>query len=266
MRRVTKELLRGTSFASLSILFLTVCTPAQTVNTPTPTRMGNGSIQASVMATAPARPEDGKAGSPESDPSGMADYVLSVPFGEGVSPSDVIDQELPCEPNASACGGAATVRIRIVPSNFAPGVDWNDVLNPPAGRSPNGHVVAKFTNMSDNRFAPLNLPAHESAYLWIGQAGNSNQRKAVVYKITSRAATPIKQVRDYKICQKPRTGPAVHLYPMFDCNQGAASTASNQPIAKLASLFTHESRTPMLHGSGLWVSCSAGCCQVTMVQ
>lgn len=252
--------------AALPVFVFTACTPPQTVNTGSPSGMGTGSIQANIMATPPARPEDGKAGSPESDPSGMADYVLSVPFGEGVPPSDVIDQELPCEPDASACGGAAKVRIRIVPSNYAPGVDWSDVLNPPAGRSPNGHVVAKFTNMSDNNFAPLNLPAHESAYLWIGQAGSSAQRKAVVYRITAHAAIPIKQVRDYKICQKPRTGPAVHLYPMFDCNQGAASAALNQPLAKLASLFTHESPPPTLHGSGLWVSCSAGCCQVTMVQ
>jgi len=245
--------------AIIPFVLVTACTQPQTVSTGAPS--GMGPVQASMLVTAPGRPEDGKAGSPEADPSGMVDYVLSVPFGEGIPASDVVDEALPCEPNPAACDGQANVRIRIVPSNFSPTIRWNNVLNPPSGQSPNGHVVAKITNMSDYRFAPLNLPAHESAYLWIGQAGMSNQRKVVLYKITSRAAIPIKQVRDYKICEKPPTGPATHLYPMLDCNQGSSSTASTASIVKLASFFKHDSRPMMVHTSGLWVSCAEGCCQ-----
>lgn len=225
------------------------------------------------MSMQGGKPADGKPGKPEDKPGEMLVYASQIPFGEGIPSGDIIDQPFPCEPTPQQCGGQASVRIRIVPSNFAPNVDWNGILNPGSGQQPkNGHFVAKVTNPTDYPFGPLRLAPNDVAYLWVGTVGNgnANMQSVVLYRLDgTRAVQLARAVRPAVICNKPRTTPAVHLYPMLGCDQsypraGASSTASLQSMTHLTSYFARPARDNMVHTSGLWVSCDAGCCQVQM--
>jgi hypothetical protein len=227
------------------------------------------------MSMMQGKPEDGKSGKPETKPGEMLVYASEIPFGEGVPAADIVDDSLPCEPTPQQCDGHAKARIRIVPSNFAPNIDWDGILTPGAGQPPkNGHFVAKVTNMNDYPFKPLGMGNRDVAYLWVGTvgngAGNPDVQSVALYKLDGTTARPIaRAVRPALICRKAKTGPAVHLFPLLVCDlnysrPGAASTASAESMTHLVSYFAHASRDAMVHTSGLWVSCDAGCCQVQL--
>jgi hypothetical protein len=226
------------------------------------------------MAMMAGDPKNGMAGKPETQPLDMLNYALAIPFGLGALPADIVDEELPCEPTPQQCGGQAKVRIQILPSPFSPDVDWDGILTPPAGQPPkNGHFVAKVTNMTDYPFGPLRLGPREVGFLWVGTVGNgpSNLQTVALYKLNGTTAqTLARTVRAPLICHKAKTGPAVHLFPMLGCDQtyprpGAASTASIESMTHLVSYFAKAARDDkMVHTSGLWVSCDAGCCQVQL--
>lgn len=249
--------------AALPVFLLTACAPPPAANTGAQSGMGSENIQASMMVSLP-KPKDGKPGKPEDHALEMLQYAASLPFGQGVPASDIVDDSLACE---SSCDATHTkARIQIVPSNYAPEVGWGKILNPGPGTPPNGHIVAKISNLNDYPFPPLQMGPQEVAYLWIGEIRGSANAKAAIYKLDGSTAFKLKEARTL-ICPKAVGPPAVHLFPSPGCDQRVSmQMASTEPIAKLASLFTRETRTTMLHGSGLWVSCSEGCCQVTMVQ
>jgi len=246
--------------AASALLILTGCTQQQPVNTGSSPVMQSGNIAASVQMSAPGqKPKDGKPGKPQDNPNDFQLYALSIPFGEGIPTGDIIDQQLDCETNCDATH--TTAHIRIVPSNYAPDVEWDPIVNPNPGNRKNGHFVAKISNLSDYPFPPLNMDANDVAFLWIGENGSSNNLRASLYRFGPSGAQKLREAK-VLICRKPKGSPAVHLYASMDCREGAASTASADHLIHLASNSKHDERTSMVHTSGLWVSCSEGCCQV----
>jgi hypothetical protein len=126
--------------------------------------------------------------------------------------------------------------------------------------------------MTDYPFFPLRLGPRDVAYLWVGTVGNgaANVQTVALYKLDGTRAEPItRAARAPLICNKLPMGPAVHLFPAVDCSQTyprGSSSASMQSMTHLASYFKSASHDNYVHTSGLWVSCSEGCCQVSMLQ
>src|SRR6476619_1398031 len=134
--------------ASAALFIVTGCTQQQPVNTGTPTVMRNTNIAASVQMSLPGqKPKEGKPGKPDDNPNDFQLYALSVPFGEGIPAADIVDDSLDCEPRCDASHTRA--RIRIVPSNYGPDVEWDPIVNPRPGNNRNGHFVAKISNLND---------------------------------------------------------------------------------------------------------------------
>ncbi len=254
-----KRLFRTVMLVTLSIVAATVCSK--------PSQGAGGAGGTGEDSSFVGKPEDGVSGSPESHPRVMVGYAQQLAFGEGIPETDFVDQELDCEPDAKSCDNQATVRIRIVPANHGPEVDWNDVLHPAQGAR-NGHIVAKVTNMGEAYFAPLNLAKHDVAFLWVGPVGLAGtQRTVALYKLGTLSAKMLAKATDTRICSKPKPTPSVHLFPMLGCEQPyppAVKQSSIEPFSALISYFVRAVRTSFVHTSGLWVGCSNGCCQVQL--
>jgi hypothetical protein len=224
--------------------------------------MQSANVAASIQMSPPGqKPKEGKPGKPDDNPNDFQLYALSIPFGEGIPAADIVDDSLDCEPRCDASHTRA--RIRIVPSNYGPDVEWDPIVNPRPGNNRNGHFVAKISNLNDYPFPPLNMEANDVAYLWIGENGSSNNLRASLYRFgpNPNNARKLREAR-VLICRKPKGTPAVHLYSSMECRDGATSTASTDHLVRLASNSRHDVMAPMVHTSGLWVSCAEGCCQV----
>lgn len=246
--------------AAASLFILSGCMQPKTANTGTPTTMGTENIAATVQMTAPGqKPKEGKPGKPQDNPSDFLLYALSIPFGENIPGADIVDDSLDCEPRCDASHTKA--RIRIVPSNYGPDIEWDAIVNPKPGNPKNGHFVAKISNLNEYPFPPLKMDANDVAFLWIGENGSSNNSRAALYSFGSNGLQKLREAK-VLICRKPKGTPAVHLFASMDCSQGATSTASADHLVRLASASRHDVMAAMVHNSGLWVSCSEGCCQV----
>jgi hypothetical protein len=211
------------------------------------------------------KPADGLPGQPEAMPGAMNDYVQQLDFGAGADPSGIFEGDLTCGMPAK-CGGKTTVRLRIVPSNFANVADWDGALN-----RGNGHVVAKVSNLDDVPYDRLNLGPHDIAYLWVGDSQGLG-RTVALYTVKSGAVKRLFKFKGRTFCRMSTPQPpAVHINTPPKCTSmdskplGAATEqASIEPFTEIAS-YVVKAVTRMFaqsgFDSGLWVSCSLGCCE-----
>ena len=236
---------------SVSILFVLVAFSAFTK----PTAHGRAAM----------KPADGIPGPPEAMPGAMDDYVQQIDFGAGSDPSGIFEGDLPCGMPAK-CGGQATVRLRIVPSNYATSADWGHAL-----QNGNGYVVAKVSNLQGVPFDRLNLNPYEVGYVWVGDSQGVG-RTAALYSVRAGTVKRLFKFKGVKFCNDTTTQkPAVHIYTPPKCtNQyakpagAAAEQASIEPFTAIGSyLFSAVARKLGQPGldSGLWISCSLGCCE-----
>src|SRR6266536_2250211 len=80
-----------------------------------------------------ADPKGGLKGSPENFAADFEAYAQQLGFGE-VPGSVVLDEKFPC-PDKTKCGGQDSVHLRVVPSNYAATVHWDQALG-----TGNGHI------------------------------------------------------------------------------------------------------------------------------
>lgn len=213
---------------------------------------------------APGGPKDGLAGQPEAKAAEMADYIQRIDFGAGSDPSGIFVGELQCAVPAS-CGGRESVHVRIVPSNFAATADWDKALH-----GGNGHVVAKVSNLDAVPYDRLNLGPNEVGYVWVGDSQGLGGT-AALYTVKGGNVKRIFMFKGRTFCRNSAPQqPAVHINTPSKCSEmdskamGAAQQASIEPFTAIASyLVKRVSRmlSPPPAESGLWISCSLGCCE-----
>ena len=220
-----------------------------------------------VAQVTSGRPADGFAGTPEGNPRGMDDYVQKIDFGAGSDPSGIFEGDLPCAMPAK-CGGKTAVRVRIVPSNFATASDWDKALH--AGG--NGYIVAKVTNLEGVPFDRLNLGPYEVGYVWVGESLGLGRLPAL-YAVRAGTVKRIFRFKGQTFCRDSTPQkPAVHINTPSKCSDPSSSPAaatmqqaSIEPFAAIASYLVKTARrmlAPPPVDSGLWISCSVGCCEV----
>ena len=193
-------------------------------------------------------------------------YLASLDFSQTDS---VVDTTIPCH-DAGDCSGGS-VHLRIVPEKNAYKVPVDDAL-----KSGRGYIVARIENKSQSIYKSLNLAPNETAYLWVG-AMPSGPRRIGIFHITGETghATWRSTASRAGWCappagSPPRTVSAVHLNAMPEC----ASTKNfySSPMKGIgitdirlattsASILSDAARKAMAHRSGLWFSCSLGCCE-----
>jgi hypothetical protein len=194
--------------------------------------------------------EAGLAGAPGDNPQTQA-YLHSVHF-DPANAAGIIDQDVECEKNHQDHPS----HLRVVPSHYSHKVVWANAQN-----GGNGHFVAQIT-VSAGNCENLHLNAGETGYLWIGP-GAGGARTARVYKqLGNDGIDPNDPAETTSIafCNYANQGrPESHLWNPPKCtdpNPGPTPPVHPAP---------DESKNPVrikIHDSGLWVSCSSGCCQV----
>lgn len=237
-------------FGSVSILFVLVAF--------------SGFMKPAPRELVLAKPGDGLPGQPEANPAAMDAYVQQIDFGAGADTSGIFDGALPCG-NPDNCGGKSAVRLRIVPSNLATNADWDSALG-----NGNGYIVAKITNLDSVPFDRLNLGAGEIAYVWIGDSQGVG-RAPTLYTVRSGKVKRLFKFKGRTFCRdSAQQKPAVHIYTPTKCTDtklksaAAATEASIEPISAIgAYLVKAVARmiAPPPADSGLWISCSLGCCE-----
>jgi hypothetical protein len=205
-------------------------------------------------------------------------YLASLDFSQTDS---IVDTTIPCHDAADCSGGS--VRIRIVPEKNAYKVPVDEAL-----KSGRGYIVAQIENKSQSAYKSLNLSPDETAYLWVGgvPAGGpggvpEGARRIAVVRINREigGATWLSTARSAGWCVAPpglvRSVSAVHLKPMPECvNTNRLYSIpmkgvglSDIRLATTSSNILSEAvRRVMAHRSGLWFSCSLGCCEATDIE
>jgi len=209
--------------------------------------------------TAFADPKDGFKGSPEALTEDFEAYTQRLGFGE-VPGSGILDERFPC-PDRTKCGGQDSVELRVVPSNYAPSVHWDQALG-----TGNGHIVAKLINMDTVAYDPLKLAKSDIAYLWVGSM-NGVPRGAALYRIRGGKLIRLYKFSSLKFCKGTNGGlPAVHSNRPPKCTDSdpkplSAAQASIFPVGAVLDGLMHVMNRKQALTGGLWISCSVGCCE-----
>jgi hypothetical protein len=208
-------------------------------------------------------------GPPGMTPATTIDYMKNkVSFGRKAADDSAFIGPYPCPgcPNNP-------VTLTVVPEKQAQHISWDEAFRNDKNK---GAIVAKVVNDNDYPYPPLQLNAHDSAYLWVGPITNDGTDRAVAYyKIDATAGTavgPINPDRSVVYCDMPNWNNRTHSaakgqHPManrcyrvtYEPVPPYAASATKAPM----SLFTNVSYTSaMFRSSGTWISCVYGCCEV----
>lgn len=221
---------------------------------------------AAVAQVISGRLAEGFAGMPEANPRAMNDYVQKIDFGAGSDSTGIFEGDLQCAMPAK-CGGKTTVHLRITPSNLANVADWDKALR----TGGNGYIVAKVTNLDDVPFDRLNLGPSEVGYVWVGESLGLGRLPAL-YAVRSGTVKRIFRFKGRTFCRdRTPQKPAVHINTPSKCSDPNSSPmgasmqqASIEPFTALGAYVVRAVRrmlVPPPVDSGLWISCSAGCCE-----
>ncbi len=174
-----------------------------------------------------------------------------------------IFQEFTCDTKTGQgkCGDKVSLTLGFTVATYAKDVEWH-TLKKGHGR---GHFLLKIRNRNNDAYQPWNIPANDSAYLWMGETEGGNPTVGLYhinrdYTVGSQLVGALK----VSICFKPANDMSeVHFN--YGCATGltnakaqSANLASAAPMDMPNAFFAISSR------SGLWVSCSSGCCEVQL--
>ena len=212
----------------------------------------------SAAAQAQGRdPSKGLPGKPESQPTNFESYAKDLGFGNTANTMR-FDGTIKC-PDAAKCGGNSEVTLTIVPSDYVE--DWDGAIK----GTKNGHIVAKVFNAGYKPFGYWNLNADDVlSYIWVGQFQGG--KGAALYAMRDGKLTRIFTFSGVKKCSKTAGPPEVHFNTPANCTEtiGLAPERNVQLASLSTDKFLAQFDATQGRGliSGLWVSCSAGCCEV----
>jgi hypothetical protein len=208
-------------------------------------------------------------GPPGTDTAATIDYMKNKVKFDGKSAADsAFTGPYPCE----GCPQNPAM-LTVVPEKQALHINWDEAFR---NDDNEGAIVAKVVNENDFPYPPLQLNAHDSAYMWVGPITASGNDRAVAYykidAVTGHASAAINPDRSVTYCDMPKWKGRTHSaakgeHPMasrcykvtYEPVPSPVSSASAKPLP----LFTNVSFTSaMFRSSGTWISCVYGCCEV----
>ena len=232
------------------------CKPSDTGSNPADTDTGG---TGTPVGTTDLIPDKGMPGFPTEDQEATRKYLMSIRWASDLPLGDVVDGDLLDDNNQKR-------KIRIVPSDAAFGVNWQGSIN----GTDNGYFVAKIYNREPGAIAALNIPAHQTGYLWVGRLNATQRGVAIVRVRHDGQATIAKTLSWDNYCAESHSRSRVELTEGKKCpaRAGANTSASMPATVTLASNVGPAAATSssFLAGLGLWITCSGGCCEVKMRQ
>lgn len=235
--------LKGLATVTFLILTASVCLAAERPPAPHP--------PPPAPVVNQAKPDKGMTGNPITDRTATRNYLLSLAWGDNLPDDQVVE--------AQVKWGNNTGTIRIVPSVTANAVNWQTAL-----RTGPGYFVAKIYNLENRPLGPFGLGALETGYLWVGEIG-PNRRGVKIYTFQNDGVVTPKGA-DLSLagyCADGHSVPSVRLRPPV-CDPPTATSAQRtgaSPGPRFI-LASETSAAVTRFASGLWVSCSGGCCEV----
>lgn len=178
--------------------------------------------------------------------------------------------------DCATCPGGK-ILLMIIPVTDAPARNWQGDLT--SGNP--GDVVAQVINIDTVAFPELSLDTNQVAYAWVGQIGPNgtpNNRGFGVYKLkddgtvaASRWVLPKSQI---KFCPHDNPQAAPHITEHHEgpgqCGFLTASAVKGKNrlgwfgVSPAYGATAHSASTATVGSGGLWITCSGGCCQVSV--
>ena len=219
-------------------------------------------IAACSNRNATATRDDGKKGTFGENGKETLQYLDKLDFTIASVGESVLVKKYKCTPQGTCPPDG--VRLMFIPETGAYKRDWQKAMT----KDNEGYVVAAVLNVDNTVFADLGLEPGKLAYVWVGQIGaTTDLRGLAVYRLDDngvRAAT-WSQTSKLNLCTKPnsptRTRPSIKgKYPDGEtCTQISVAQSIFGP--RVAYAATARSAFQEII-SGLWISCSGGCCEV----
>jgi hypothetical protein len=177
--------------------------------------------------------------------------------------------------NGSTCGGKTEVQFRIRPRHNAHTFNHRRILR---GDDPE-QFIAEITNLDTVSYGPWRVGPNETVHLYVGLRATGD-RRITIYRLD-----PIDGSRDILVTAQRATHcevsahswPRVEVYTPWHCKgkadlrilYGTAYPASETSSANaLPRLASNSMMTAAVEPftSGLWISCSGGCCEGSAFQ
>lgn len=231
----------------------------------------------------PRAPRDNRPGTP-----------LSGVFGENANtdnwldtqvhfntnlPDTVYDGLVPCEHRECA---TKLVNLKIAPENFA---HTRPITPDFFKQTAPGYVLARIFNNDPRKvaFRTLSLPFRDYAYMWAGDLPGGGRGIGFFVKQNGRWVMTAKAASAY-YCPRsagtdPPTAASVHLHGEPQCTQviyklyppSMGRGWSKPSLYAFASNSFHSKLAPnasvaMFGSTGLWFSCSMGCCEAHSIE
>lgn len=143
--------------------------------------------------------------------------------------------------------------VKVVPMKVAQNVSWFDALK----KGHDGYFTARIYNLESKKIPPLSMHEADTGYVWVGQR-EAAKRGAAIYVIAANgAALRHRNKAIVGFCKGQHPVPRVRSTEGNDCPGGIHG---DQPFhtASMRSMFFYSV------GSGLWISCTGGCCEVRL--
>lgn len=208
-------------------------------------------------------PHAGLSGYPGENPVATKAYLSSLDFTQTDS---IFDGWIQCH-SATDCTGDS-IHLKIVPEKNAHEVPIDAALH-----GGPGYIVSRIVNLDNKPYRSYRLAALDTGYLWTG-AMPGGERRVAIFRISpvTGAASGLSRANKAAWCTKPpgmiRTIAAVHINSMTECNANTFYTAlrdigNDTHLASTSSAIVAGTLRGLAHSSGLWFSCSMGCCEAS---
>lgn len=200
-------------------------------------------VLALFSASLQAQGSDGLRGKPGDNPAATLDYLRSITWADALPYSSATFYV-----KSTAHDSAL---IKVTPAMGSQHDPWNEAV-----KSGPGYITARIENLEHKHIPALNMNADDTGYLWVG-ARKLADRGAAIYVL--RADGRALRHRNKKIvgfCSGQHDVPRVRSTEANDCPGGTQSLRKVLPVS-MRSMF-------YLGGSGLWISCRGGCCEVRL--
>jgi len=208
-----------------------------------------------VQGTGPV----GLKGKPEDSQSRARSFLSAQKFGDNLPDSQTVFTQF--------AWGSEFATIKVVPVSNAHRISWQSALADGGA----GFFVAKIYNIDNKEVAPLGLKQGAVGYLWVGELADGTHG-AAIYSVGKDGVIQDnpKKLELGGFCAGQHSYAAARFTNgdkftgRFDRSQSSATASIPHPMYMLASTSMMVRTT--LGGSGLWVSCLGGCCEVRVQQ
>ena len=196
------------------------------------------------------------------------DYLAKMVFNRPANADDYVDREVECDEDDGCSGsGNGRRRIVIIPEANAHLVDWETALDPSSPRK--GYIVASVTNRG-NRSRRWQLGRNETLYVWVGPIDGGYNRGVRFYRIIPETGVVANTLRARQVRKCDPIDATRTNVPRAQIFRGIDGHCMGKPGDKLLYPRSVDGREikidPTVPGnSGLWFSCSSGCCESTRI-